>query len=307
VIDGAAAGQVMLTRAQALCHGLAAPDARAYLQLTEGMFWGLFQGDYERGEALARTAIASWRRLNPQVLVWYLGVFAMLLVKVGRRDEAADCLEELATLSAGMPAESVAAGQALSWVAAARLGLGQHTGLAQLAAQLQPFRGYLMTGGLIDRLLGAIAIVQGDHAAARHLLAAAETVARREGHRWELAQVLVAQADLAMVERESDNQVRDLLRAAQAQYRHVGNSVEVQLLEARQRRLDAPSTLPASLSPREAQVLRAVAAGQSNREIAEQLVLSRRTVENHLVNIYAKIGATNRATAVAFALRHGLA
>ena len=307
VIDGAAAGQVMLTRAQALCHGLAAPDARAYLQLTEGMFWGLFQGDYERGEALARTAIASWRRLNPRVLVWYLGVFAMLLVKVGRRDEAADCLEELATLSAGMPAESVAAGQALSWVAAARLGLGQHTGLAQLAAQLQPFRGYLMTGGLIDRLLGAIAIVQGDHAAARHLLAAAETVARREGHRWELAQVLVAQADLAMVERESDNQVRDLLRAAQAQYRHVGNSVEVQLLEARQRRLDAPSTLPASLSPREAQVLRAVAAGQSNREIAEQLVLSRRTVENHLVNIYAKIGATNRATAVAFALRHGLA
>ena len=308
VIDGAAAGQVMLTRAQALCDGLAAPDARAYLELTEGMFWGLFQSDYGRGEALARTAIASWRQLNPRVLVWYLGVFAMLLVKAGRREEAADCLDELATLIAGMPVESVAAGQALSWVVATRLALSDHTGLAQLAAQLQPFRGYLMTGGLIDRLLGMIAIVQGDHATAQHLLATAEAVARREGHRWELAQVLVAQADLAqaMGVSESDDHIRELLRAAQAQYRHVGNPVEVQLLEARQRRLDEPSTLPAGLSPREAEVLRAVAAGKSNRVIAEELVLSRRTVENHLVNIYAKIGATNRATAVAFALRHGL-
>jgi predicted ATPase/DNA-binding CsgD family transcriptional regulator len=63
----------------------------------------------------------------------------------------------------------------------------------------------------------------------------------------------------------------------------------------------------ASLSHREAEVLRLLAAGQSNKEIAAALTLSIHTVERHLVNIYAKIGARGRADAVAFALRHNLA
>ncbi len=54
-------------------------------------------------------------------------------------------------------------------------------------------------------------------------------------------------------------------------------------------------------------MLRLLAAGRTNREIAEDLVLSEKTVENHLTSIYGKIGATNRATATAFAIRHGIA
>jgi DNA-binding CsgD family transcriptional regulator/pimeloyl-ACP methyl ester carboxylesterase len=61
-----------------------------------------------------------------------------------------------------------------------------------------------------------------------------------------------------------------------------------------------------SLSPREIEVLRLVAEGKSNREIAEALVLSERTVINHLSNIFTKTGAENRAGAAALALRHGL-
>jgi predicted ATPase/DNA-binding CsgD family transcriptional regulator len=64
---------------------------------------------------------------------------------------------------------------------------------------------------------------------------------------------------------------------------------------------------PAGLSPREAEVLRMIAAGRTNREIAEALFLSVRTVERHITNLYAKIGARGRADATAFALRHGLA
>ena len=64
---------------------------------------------------------------------------------------------------------------------------------------------------------------------------------------------------------------------------------------------------PAGLSRRESEVLRLIAAGRTNREIAEALFLSVRTVERHITNVYAKIGARGRADATAFALRHGLA
>ena len=61
------------------------------------------------------------------------------------------------------------------------------------------------------------------------------------------------------------------------------------------------------LTERETEVLQLVAHGKSNREIALELVLSIRTVERHIENLYAKIGATGRAGATAYALRHSLA
>lgn len=63
---------------------------------------------------------------------------------------------------------------------------------------------------------------------------------------------------------------------------------------------------PAGLSRREVEVLRLLAEGRSNREIGAELVLSVRTVERHVTNIYRKIDAHNRAQATAFALEHGL-
>lgn len=62
----------------------------------------------------------------------------------------------------------------------------------------------------------------------------------------------------------------------------------------------------AVLTPRELEVLRLVALGLSSHEIAEALVLSRRTVERHLSNVYAKIGVTTRAQATAYAFTRGL-
>jgi predicted ATPase/DNA-binding NarL/FixJ family response regulator len=63
---------------------------------------------------------------------------------------------------------------------------------------------------------------------------------------------------------------------------------------------------PNGLSRREVEVLRLVAAGRSNREVAAELSVSVRTVERHIENLYGKIGARNRADATAFAFRHGL-
>ena len=61
------------------------------------------------------------------------------------------------------------------------------------------------------------------------------------------------------------------------------------------------------LSRRELEVLRLVAAGESNSQIARRLGLSTHTVERHVANLYRKIGARGRADATAYALRNGLA
>ena len=73
--------------------------------------------------------------------------------------------------------------------------------------------------------------------------------------------------------------------------------------------LAAPSLrqrYPDGLTQREVEVLRLISTGHSNAEIAEQLVMSVRTVERHITNLYTKIGARNRADATAHAIRHQL-
>jgi DNA-binding NarL/FixJ family response regulator len=68
----------------------------------------------------------------------------------------------------------------------------------------------------------------------------------------------------------------------------------------------APPPLPDDLTPREADVLRAIAAGQSNAEIASELFISEVTVKSHINHLFAKIHARNRAEAVRYAYDHGL-
>ena len=64
--------------------------------------------------------------------------------------------------------------------------------------------------------------------------------------------------------------------------------------------------LPAGLTEREAEVLRLVAAGHTNKEIAATLFLSDKTVARHLSNIFTKIDVSTRAAATAFAFERGI-
>jgi ATP/maltotriose-dependent transcriptional regulator MalT len=93
------------------------------------------------------------------------------------------------------------------------------------------------------------------------------------------------------------------LRAAREAFERLGATLDVEAVDALLRPDDA---LPAGLTAREAEVLRLVASGKTNRDVAVELVLSEHTVGRHLQNIYAKIGVSSRAAATAFVFEHGL-
>ncbi|HLI40806.1 MAG TPA: LuxR C-terminal-related transcriptional regulator [Streptosporangiaceae bacterium] len=70
---------------------------------------------------------------------------------------------------------------------------------------------------------------------------------------------------------------------------------------------EGPARPPGNLTARQAEVLRLLAAGLSNKQIADRLCLSRGTVERHLATIYHKLGLGGRVDAARFAVENDLA
>ncbi len=81
----------------------------------------------------------------------------------------------------------------------------------------------------------------------------------------------------------------------------------LQLLRAQHASADAAETLRAQLSDRELQVLKLIANGKDNAEIARQLFISPKTVKNHISNILMKLQIENRIQAAVYAVRSGIA
>jgi HD-GYP domain-containing protein (c-di-GMP phosphodiesterase class II) len=96
-------------------------------------------------------------------------------------------------------------------------------------------------------------------------------------------------------------QLRDEVRAGRLD----GGAAEAVLSAAGHRATRRPAR-PAGLTGREVEVLRLLARGLSNKQIAERLGISRKTVSHHVEHIYAKTGTTNRALASLFAANHAL-
>jgi HD-GYP domain-containing protein (c-di-GMP phosphodiesterase class II) len=97
------------------------------------------------------------------------------------------------------------------------------------------------------------------------------------------------------------------LRAEVRDGRLDGDATEAVLEAAgRPRKRSARDTRPGGLTEREVDVLRLLARGASNKEIAERLVISRRTAEHHVQHIYTKLGVSSRAAVALFALEHDL-
>ncbi|MGN6701094.1 MAG: helix-turn-helix domain-containing protein, partial [Thermomicrobiales bacterium] len=177
------------------------------------------------------------------------------------------------------------------------------TALAHATEPRQPLA--LLTA---HRLLGELATAAGDHAAAQAHLDEALALADACAAPYERALTLLAQAEF-QVATGRPGMAQVALTAAQALLDPLDARRALARAATIATRLAAPPTTatPDGLSRREVEVLRLLAAGQSNHAIAEALFLSPRTVQRHIANVYLKIGAHNRAEATAYALRHRLA
>jgi DNA-binding CsgD family transcriptional regulator len=150
---------------------------------------------------------------------------------------------------------------------------------------------------------GAIELARGDARAALPPLRAAGDVWRRFEAPYETARVreLIGQACQELGDEDS---ARLELDAARSTFAALGASPDLArldlLLEI------AGSAVTHGLTERELEVLRLVAAGKTNREIAKELVISEHTAARHLQNIYAKLGVSSRTAASAFAFEHQL-
>jgi DNA-binding CsgD family transcriptional regulator len=242
---------------------------------------------------------------------------AHLLAVLGRPDEARAEFERLTD------GEIVALPQDLVWLFTLTLlvevctYLGDVRRAAMLYELMQPYEqrnvasnGVVCRGPVAHYLgLTATLLSRWDEALAHFQAAAA--LAERMGARPALARTLEAHA-AALVARSGGEAAQDrpLLAQALAIYDELGMAADA--ARARARLAGRPSlgtehsAYPAGLSQREFAVLRLIAAGKSNREIAEELSLSVRTVERHITNLYGKIGARGRADATAYACTRGL-
>ena len=111
----------------------------------------------------------------------------------------------------------------------------------------------------------------------------------------------------------TSGQIADALQAAVRGEAAIDPAVQHHLVRAIARtaplewRPPDQSRLPDGLTPREATVLALIAEGLSNAEIAERLTVTETTVKSHINHLYSKTGARDRAQAVAYAFRQGLA
>ena len=147
---------------------------------------------------------------------------------------------------------------------------------------------------------GAVELAAGDARAAARLLRRASRLWLELEAPYEAAQarLLVAEACRSM---HDDGTAELELEAARDEFARLGAEIDL----ARARR--APAAAGGhGLTPRELQVLRRLATGESNKAIAARLGLSRRTVDRHVSNLYAKLDVSSRAAATAYAYEHEL-
>ena len=157
----------------------------------------------------------------------------------------------------------------------------------------------LLAGACLAR--GRLQLAEGDAASAFPTLHSALQQWQRADvpHEAAIAQVLLAQACRAAGDEDG---ARTSFAAAIATFARLGAVPDAR----RARELEVPAALPGGLSEREAEVLRLVAAGMTNKQIDEQLFLSAKTVARHLSNIFTKIGVSSRAAATAYAFEQGV-
>jgi DNA-binding CsgD family transcriptional regulator len=252
------------------------------------------RGDFGRAEEAYREANQSGRDSQPGLAQLRLaqGKTAAAAAAIRRlMDEARDQASRSKLLAAYVEIMLAA-----SDVPAARAGADE---LARIAERLDA----PLLRAVAAHATGATLLAEGDGRAALTALRKAWAAWQEIEAPYEAARVRVLIA-LACRALGDDDTAEMELDTARWVFRQLGAAPDVARVEALPRA--GAVGAPGGLTAREVEVLRLVAEGQTNREIAKALVLSDHTVRRHLQNIFNKIGVSSRAAATAFAFQRDL-
>jgi DNA-binding CsgD family transcriptional regulator/tetratricopeptide (TPR) repeat protein len=310
------------------------------VQYADVLIW---RGDWPGAERAIAINLEELRALNPAREGDALARLGELRRRQGRLDEAAELFARaerhpVALLGRGElaldradPAGAIEAAErflrrlspestteraaGLELLARAQLAAGEPQQAGEVARELRTIADAADTDALrasAALVEGLVAAAAGEPAAAAGRLDAAAELFECAGGPYQAARARIALAG-ALHELGRLESAAEEAGAARTRLAALGADLDAgraaRLLRELGRDAPAPAAGLAGLTRREIEVLRLIGRGRSNQQIAAELVLSVRTVERHISNIYGKIGATGtaaRAAAAAQALREGL-
>ena len=304
--------ELAVERAHCILDRLASPMSLAFLHQTQGLL-AYQREDYVTAEREFQSILLH-QQCSLGGLIFNPGLLGLAQVSRGIREEASTCLKELGKLLDSLPIGTLPTAPIMVCMALMALDLEDGKWIAHLSSWLLPFSGQYYWF-LVDRVLGMIAIFQEEWQAAERYLAAAEVTALREGLQPELARIYLLQGKLLLAQKdpESMQNARERLHQALTLFEKLEmrdslcSCSDLLNAPAFQQASTPTPALPANLTQREAAVLKLVAEGKHNSQIALELGISEKTVTSHLTHIFNKTTSENRAAATAFAIRHGLA
>jgi DNA-binding NarL/FixJ family response regulator len=276
-----------LAEARRACAQLSTPLARPAAHYQEGELHRL-RGEFAAAEAAYRRASAAGRDPQPGL--------ALLRLAEGVIGAAATSIRRAVTETAG----AVPRARLLPACAEISLAVGDVGSARAAAAELADTAAVLrapLLRALAATADGRVLLACGEAQSALSRLRTAASLWIELGAPYEVARVRaeIGTACYALGDSDGAELEADLAREAFCQLGAAPDAARLQ-----------PSGSANVLSTREIQVIRLIAAGESNRQIAAALVISERSVERHVSNIFGKLAITSRAAATAYVYEHHL-
>jgi DNA-binding CsgD family transcriptional regulator len=283
-------------------------------------------GDWREAEHLFLAAIQS--AVNTEWHQSAMALYGHFLAVTGRNAEAK---VQLGRASALPESTGYSGHFYIPFLAEGYLHLGNSAQATKYVERIRDLHGFMYYGMAVDRILGQVAVQEGDQETADRAFEDALALCRKVHNQPEEATILYEQARASLhftrgqATPASLSRIHALCNRAREIFQQYQMSRAVDMVDTLQEGIAQISRrersvslqkqgkealseyrLDQHLTRREQEVLRLVAEGYTDREVADTLVISHRTVNRHLSNIFVKLDVPGRAAAVAYAIRQGL-